>query len=70
MGEKTISQEFRLKNIKEIKNFITEHFLTSVSEITGSVSDFASLLGTPIGVTSSAIGSKICAITARTKKYR
>ena len=30
---------------------------------------FASLLGIPIGITSSAIGSKICAIAARIKNY-
>ena len=31
---------------------------------------FASLVGIPIGITSSAIGLKICAITAGIKKYK
>ena len=52
-------------------NYI-EHFLILVSTITGciSTSSFASLLGIPIGITSSAIGLKICAITAGIKKYK
>ena len=42
------------------------------STITGcsSISDFASLLGIPIGIPSSAIGLKICAIFAGIKKYK
>ena len=35
-----------------------------------SVAAFASLLGISIGITSSAIGSKICAINAGIKKYK
>ena len=35
-----------------------------------SISAFASLVGIPIGITSSAIGLKICAITAGIKKYK
>ena len=52
-------------------NYI-EHFLILASTITGciSTSAFASLLGTPIGVTSSAILLKICAITAGSKRYK
>ena len=51
-------------------NYI-EHFLILASTNTGciSISAFASLLGTPIGNTSSAIGLKICAITTGIKKY-
>ena len=30
----------------------------------------ASLISTPIGITSSATGLKICAITAKSKKYK
>ena len=39
--------------------------------ITGcvSISFFASLVGISIGITSSAIGLKICAITAGNKRY-
>ena len=62
---------------KKHKNFCTtlnyiEHFLISTSTITGciSVSTFASSIGIPIGVASSAIGLKICAITAGIKKYK
>ena len=49
-----------------------QHSLILASTITGyiSISVFASLLGIPIGITSSAVGLKICAITARIKKYK
>ena len=42
------------------------------STITGciSISAFTSLLGIPIGITSSAIGLKICAIAAGIEKYK
>ena len=45
-------------------NYI-EHFLILASAITGcvSISSFASLVGILIGITSSSIGLKICAIT-------
>ena len=48
-----------------------EHFLILASSITGfiSVSAFASLIDIPTGITSSAMGLKICAITAGIKKY-
>ena len=41
-----------------------ENFLISASTISGfnSISAFASLIGIPIGITSSAIGLKICAM--------
>ena len=93
MVEENISQEFRLKNIDETRNYFLdkikqnelmskkhkkvcttqsyiEHFLILVSTITGCISNsaFASLIGIPIGITSSAIGLKICAITAGIKK--
>ena len=35
-----------------------------------SISAFASLIGIPIKIMSSAIGLKICAITAGIKKYK
>ena len=35
-----------------------------------SISAFASLVGIPIGITSSSIGLKICAITVGIKKYK
>ena len=90
-----MSQEFRLKNIDETRNYLLEeikqnelmskkhkkicatqnyieHFLTLGSTITGciSISAFASLLGIPIGITSSVIGLKICVIDAGIKKYK
>ena len=54
-----------------VLNYI-EHSLIVISAITGCVSnsDFASLVGIPIGITSSAIGLKICVITAGIKKYK
>ena len=52
-------------------NYI-EHLPMLVSTVTGcvSISAFASLVGIPIGFTSSAIGSKICVITAGIKKFK
>ena len=47
-----------------------EHFLILISTITGCISAFASLLGIPIGITSSAVGLKTSAITEEIKKYR
>ena len=94
MVEETISQEFRLKNIDETRNYFLEeirqnelmsgkhikvsktlnyieHFLILASTITGciSISAFAFLIGILIGVTSSAMGLKLCAIAAGIKKY-
>ena len=65
-----------LMNRKHKNNCTTlkyiEHVLILASTITGciSISAFASLIGIPIGITSSAIGLKICAITAGIKKYK
>ena len=52
-------------------NYI-EHFLILASTITGciSISAFAYLLGIPIRITSSAIGLKVCAITAGIRKSK
>ena len=59
------------KNVCKILNYI-DHSLTVISTITGcvSMSAFSSLVGFPIGITSSAIGLKICVITAGIKKYK
>ena len=59
------------KKVCGILNYI-EHLLILVSTVTGcvSISDFASYDGIPIGITSSAVGLKICVITARIKKYK
>ena len=52
-------------------NYI-EHFLILGFKITGCgfISSFASLVGITIGITSSAIGLKICVKTAGIKKYK
>ena len=52
-------------------NYI-EHFLILVSAVTGcvSISAFPSLVGIPIVITSSAVGLKICVITAAIKKQK
>ena len=49
-----------------------DNSLIVISTITGcvSISSFPSLVGIPIGITSSAIGWKICVITAGIKKYK
>ena len=49
-----------------------DHLFIVISTITRyvSISAFASLIGTPIEITSSEIRLKIYAITARIKKYR
>ena len=59
------------KKVCTTLNYI-EHFLILCCAITGCVSicAFASLVGIPIGITSSAIGLKIYAITAAMKKYK
>ena len=71
--EEAEPNELMSKNHKKfctILNYI-EHILILASTTTGciSISDFASLIDIPIGVTSSAIALKICAIAAGVKKY-
>ena len=97
MSEENRSQELRLKNIDEIRNYsfkeinqnelmskkhnkslnyrvlnYIDHLLIVILTITvsSSVCAFPSLIGIPIGITSSAIRLKICAITAGIKKYK
>ena len=59
------------KKICTALNYI-EHYLILGSTITGciSISGFASLLGIPVGTTSSAIGLKTFAIAAGIKQYK
>ena len=59
------------KKVCRILNYI-DHLLIIISTITGcvSISAFASLVGIPIGITSSPVGLKICAITAGIRKYK
>ena len=58
------------KKVWSVLNY-TAHLLISISTASGcvSISAFASLVGIPIGNRSSAIGSKICVITAEIEKY-
>ena len=60
------------KKHKKVCTTYIEHFLILASTITGciSISAFASLVGIPIGIASSAIGLKICAITAGIRNYK
>ena len=59
------------KNVCRVPNYI-DHLLIVISPLTGcvSISAFASLVEIPIGITSSAIGLKICVITVAIKKYK
>ena len=59
------------KKICSILSYI-EHFLILASTITGyvSISSFPSLIDIPIGITSSRIGLKICAVAAGTIKFK
>ena len=59
------------KKVCTTLNYI-EHFLILGSTITVcvSISAFASLVGIPIVIANSAIGFKICAITASITKYK
>ena len=54
---------------KNLQSF-ADHLLTVISKITGcvTISDFASLIDVPTGITNSGIELKICAITAQVKK--
>ena len=54
-----------------VLNYI-DHLLIVISTITGcvSISAFASLVGIPTGMMSSAIGLKICIVIAGIKKYK
>ena len=61
----------KYKKVCRVSNYI-DHLLVVTSTITGCISifAFASLIGISIGITSSAIGLKICVITAGIKKYK
>ena len=61
----------KYKKVCTTLNFM-EHFLIFASTITGciSISTIVSLIGVPIGITSSGIGLKICTIAVPIKKYK
>ena len=66
-GNKLISKNH--KKVCRVLNYI-DHLLIAISTITVSISAFAFLIGIPIGITSSAIGLIICAVTPRNKRYK
>ena len=95
MCKENVSQEIRLKNLDETRNYSIEETnqyelvskkhkifcatldyiepsLIFAVTITGyvSISAFSSLVGIPVGITSSAIELKLCAITEGIKKYK
>ena len=59
------------KKVYRVLNYI-EHLLILICTVTGcvSISAFASLVGIPIGIMSSVIEFKICAITAGIITYK
>ena len=59
------------KKVCAALNYIAQ-FLVLASVVTGciSISAVASLVGIPIGITSSVVGVKICAITAAIEQYK
>ena len=61
----------KYKKVCRVLSYI-EDSLIEISTITGcaSIFDFASLVGIPVGLTSSAIELKICVINAGIKKYK
>ena len=72
--EGTKQNELMSRNHKKVcatLNYV-EHLLVLAYTITGCIlfSAFAFLIGIPTGVTSSAIGLKICAITTGIKNYK
>ena len=72
--QETKQNELMSKMYKKVcmtQNYIG-HFLILASVVTGydSNSAFVFLLGTPIGITSSAIGLKICSITAGINNHK
>ena len=59
------------KKVHRLLNYF-EHLLILIYAVTGcvSISAFTSLVGTPIEIMRSAIGLKICGVSARIKKYK
>ena len=59
------------KKVCATLNYI-EHFHILVSPVNGCISSsvLAPLFGIPVGITTSAIGLKMCSITAGMKKYK
>ena len=54
---------------KNKKTCTTLNYIEHSLILGSKISAFASLVGIPIGITTSAVGLKICAITATIKEY-
>ena len=67
---RALMSEKHMKTCKYL-NYV-EHLLILASTVAGCIpiSAFASFVYVPIGITSSTVGLKICAITAGIKKYK
>ena len=59
------------KNVWKMLNFV-KYIISLAITIVGciSISEFASLISIPIGITNSAIRLKLCAIATRVKQYK
>ena len=71
--EKIKHNELMSRKDKKVSTTLNHiHFLVSISAIKEciSISDFTSLIGNPIGITSSVIGLKICQINVGIKNYK
>ena len=71
--EKIKHNELMSRKDKKVSTTLNHiHFLISISAIKEciSISDFTSLIGNPIGITSSVIGLKICQINVGIKNYK
>ena len=72
--EKIEQNELMSKKYKKVYKTLNhiEHYLILAYAVTEcmSISEYAFLLGIAIGITSSSIGLKTCAITAGIKKYK
>ena len=61
----------KYNNVRRVLNYF-EHFLVFISAVSGcfSISVFASLVGVPVGIASSAVELKICALNVGIKSYK
>ena len=61
----------KYNNVRRVLNYF-EHFLVFISAVSGcfSISVFASLVGVPVGIASSTVELKICALNVGIKSYK
>ena len=70
--KKDETRNYLLEEIKHndlMSQTFTFFFVSTVS-VCASIFAFTSLVGVPVGIASSAVGLKICAVTARIKVYK